>query len=173
VHRQAQLAIMIAVGPDAADHGSLWRPRVLRRMANSHAALRADPPAPSASVMTCLSRLHRPVSYAAPHNDCRSWSEELHTCRLGTQYRVAAECTSINSADKARGVLDLAGQIDVHTDWFTQPGVVYHSSWQTPLSGVRGTRMEYAPRLRRREPCRSPVICWPDSRVPAPRQFTG
>lgn len=113
------------------------------------------------------------MSYAAPHNDCRSWSEELHTCRLGTQYRVAAECTSINSADKARGVLNLAGQIDVHTDWFTQPGVVYHSSWQTPLSGVRGTRMEYAPRLRRREPCRSLVICWPDSRVPAPRQFTG
>ena len=52
-------------------------------------------------------------------------------------------------------------------------GVVYHSSWQTPLSGVRGTRMEYAPRLRRREPCRSPVICWPGSRVPAPRHFTG
>ena len=114
-----------------------------------------------------------PVPYAAPHNDCRSWSEELQTYRLGTQYRVAAECTSINSADKARGVLDLAGQIDVHTDWFTQTGVVYHSSWQTPLSGVRGTRMEYAPRLRRREPCRSPVICWPGSRVPAPRQFTG
>jgi hypothetical protein len=97
-----------------------------------------------------------PAPHAAPHNDCRSWSEELHTYRLGTQYRVAAECTSINPADKARGVLDLAGQIDVHTDWFTQTGVVYHSSWQTPLFEVWDTRMEYAPRLRRQEPCRSP-----------------
>jgi hypothetical protein len=48
-----------------------------------------------------------PAPHAAPHNDCRSWSEELHTYRLGTQYRVAAECTSINPADKARGVLDV------------------------------------------------------------------
>ena len=66
MYRQAQLAIMIAVGPDAADHGSLWRLRVLRRMANSHAALRADPPAPSASVMTCLSRLRRPPGQDLP-----------------------------------------------------------------------------------------------------------
>jgi hypothetical protein len=64
----------------------------------------------------------------------------------GTRYRVAAECTSINPADKARGVLDLAGQPDAHTDWFTQTGVIYHSSWRTPPFGLRETRNEYEPR---------------------------
>jgi hypothetical protein len=101
------------------------------------------------------------ATHAAPHNDCRTWTEELHTYPLETRYRAAAECTSINPADKARGVLDLIGQPDAHTDWFTQTGVVYHSSWRTPLIGVRGTRIEYAPRLRRQEPCGSPVTCWP------------
>jgi hypothetical protein len=90
-----------------------------------------------------------PASPAARHNECRSWEEELISWPLEPRYRVLAECSYINPAEKARGVLDLVGQGDAHTDWFTQTGVIYESSWRTPLFGVRGTRMEYEPRLRR------------------------
>jgi hypothetical protein len=90
-----------------------------------------------------------PASPAARHNECRSWEEELISWPLEPRHRVLAECSYINPAEKARGVLDLVGQGDAHTDWFTQTGVIYESSWRTPLFGVRGTRMEYEPRLRR------------------------
>ena len=87
-----------------------------------------------------------PAQPAAPRNVCRAWEEVLHTYPLEPRYRVAAECSSINPAGKARGVLDLTGRPDVHTHWFTATGVVEYSIWATPLFGVRGTRMEYAPR---------------------------
>jgi hypothetical protein len=87
-----------------------------------------------------------PVQHPAPHNVCRDWIEDLHTYPLEPRYRVAAECSYINPSEKARCVLDLIGQPDAHTEWFTSTGVVYHSSWRTPLVGVREARMEHAPR---------------------------
>jgi hypothetical protein len=87
-----------------------------------------------------------PVRHPAPHNVCHAWVQELHTYPLEPRYRVAAECSYINPSERARGVLDLAGQPDAHTEWFTSTGVVYHSSWRTPLFGVQGARMEYAAR---------------------------
>jgi hypothetical protein len=87
-----------------------------------------------------------PARPAVPRTVCHAWEQVLHTYPLEPRYRVAAECSSINPADKARGVLDLTGQPDAHTDWFTGTGVVHYSHWATPLLGVRGVRMEYAPR---------------------------
>lgn len=87
-----------------------------------------------------------PVRHPAPRNVCHAWVQELHTYPLEPRYRVAAECSYINPSEKARGVLDLVGQPDAHTDLFTSTGVVYHSSWRTPLVGVREARTEYAAR---------------------------
>jgi hypothetical protein len=87
-----------------------------------------------------------PVRHPAPHNVCRAWIEELHTYPLGPRYRVAAECSYINPSEKARGVRDLVGQPDAHTERFTSTGVVYQPSWRTPLLAVREARMEYAAR---------------------------
>jgi hypothetical protein len=87
-----------------------------------------------------------PAHPPATRNVCRAWEEELIAWPLEPRYRVAAECSSINPTDKARGVLDLIARPDVRTDWFTNTGVIYYSSWATPLVGRRGARMEYAPR---------------------------
>ena len=92
-----------------------------------------------------------PATQASPaahvrHNECRTWEEELISYPLEPRYRVLAECSYINPAEKARGVLDLVGRPDAHTPWFTDTGVIYHSHWATPTFGKRGTRMEYAPR---------------------------
>ena len=88
---------------------------------------------------------HTP-SQAQPHNECRAWVEENVRWPHPTQYRVAAECSYINPSEKARGTLDLVWLDDTHTEWFTATGVVYYSSWRTPLFGDRGARMEYTPR---------------------------
>jgi hypothetical protein len=87
-----------------------------------------------------------PAPHAAPHNLCHVREEVKNIWPLEPQYRVAAECSYINPADKARGVLDLVWQNDGHTPWFTDTGVVYYSDWRTPLIAVEGVRMEYAPR---------------------------
>jgi hypothetical protein len=82
-----------------------------------------------------------------PHNECRSWELKEYKWPHPTEYKVAAECSYINPGEKARGVLDIVGRIDEHTPWFTETGVVYTSpTWRTPGLGIRGTRMEYAPR---------------------------
>ena len=87
-----------------------------------------------------------PARPAAPHNVCRAWEQELTSYPLEPRYRVAAECSTINPTDKARGVLDLVGRPDAHTPWFTDTGVIYYSHWATPIFGKRGVRMEYEPR---------------------------
>jgi hypothetical protein len=87
-----------------------------------------------------------PARPAAPRTVCHAWEEVQHSYPLEPRYRVAAECTSLSPASKARGVLDLTGRPDAHTSWFTSTGVVHYSHWATPLLGVRGVRMEYAPR---------------------------
>ena len=54
-----------------------------------------------AASLTVTAASAAPAQPAAPRNVCRAWEEVLHTYPLEPRYRVAAECSSINPADKA------------------------------------------------------------------------
>ena len=135
-----------AYQPGGAAPRSRRRRGVLRRAVLAAACLAGAGGLMLTAAGTASASVDQTAARIQPHNECRAWVEENVRWPHPTQYRVAAECSYINPAEKARGTLDLTWLDDAHTEWFTNTGVVYYSGWRTPLFGDRGARMDYAPR---------------------------
>ncbi|WP_447645335.1 hypothetical protein [Nocardioides zeae] len=62
-------------------------------------------------------------------------------------YRVRAKCTSLQGDSKARGVLDISGDTDKRTEWFTTVNKYYYSdSYKCVWGQCNNTRVEIARR---------------------------
>jgi hypothetical protein len=98
------------------------------------------------TALTATAASAAPALHAHQQNNCRVWEEKEARPLQLDRYRVAAECSYVNPAEKVRGVLDLTLARDAHTTWFTDTGVVHHSPWATAPYGRGGVRLEYAAR---------------------------
>ena len=78
--------------------------------------------------------------------NCYSRRVELEA--LGpNSYLVEAWCSSLAADTKARGVLDISGEVDRRTPWFTRLGVSYYSDAYRCIPGqCSNTRVELARR---------------------------
>ncbi len=62
-------------------------------------------------------------------------------------YYVRASCSSLGAKTKARGILDISGDSDMRTDWFTKLNVTYSSdSYRCGPGQCNNTRVELAVR---------------------------
>lgn len=80
-------------------------------------------------------RGHRVEFRADPTGTGSDCSASIVTTKERTfgydEHAVRARCWSIAPAVKVRGGADYTAQTDVHTEWFTKPGVEFQSPGQT------------------------------------------
>lgn len=57
-------------------------------------------------------------------------------------YAVRAWCSSLNSDSKAKGILDIASEPDMNTQWFTRTNTNYTSDYYRCTFSCKNTREE-------------------------------
>lgn len=73
---------------------------------------------------------------ASAANNCEA-HKDTDTGATPDRFRVKAKCTSLNPDWESRGSLDVAGEFDQHTRWFSITNTWYYSSYYRGLP-VRG-----------------------------------
>ncbi len=78
-------------------------------------------------------------------SECTALREKSEVYFGRDKFRVRLACETIAPNVQVRGVLDLTGQIDTHTDWTTTDGARLTSDWTTPISLTDpSVRLEWA-----------------------------